>query len=240
MRRSPATRWAPCPTGAAAATAPAPASSTAGPPAQRAHPAAVRRAAAYRAPPAACSAAVARSRHRHRRRLRRSRVRAGHGGSARAGVFSTRVLFRRLGRLGRSRWSSVGLAPRSGMASSPGPRHGPRPLPQRLSGRLPGSDAFWSLPPSMPSARRMVSPIERESLDPGGRPIPSVAEVPGGSASAIAPPAPPMSRPDATRHADAATRIREATSVTTSRPHSPHSVDGCDDCRTICRARFAE
>ena len=37
-----------------------------------------------------------------------------------------------------------------------------------------------------------------------------------GSASAIAPPTPLMSRPEATRHADAATRTRGATSVTTS------------------------
>ena len=96
------------------------------------------------------------------------------------------------------------------------------------------------LPSSSPNARRTMSPIESWPPLPSTEPLPSSEPLRSselswpGSASAIAPPAPLMSRPEATRHADAAARTRRATSVTTSQIAiwTGHFY-GCDDCRTI-------
>src|SRR6185437_7712275 len=51
---------------------------------------------------------------------------------------------------------------------------------------------------------------------------------------ANAPPTPPMSSPDTTRHVDAATRTREATRPPPLRTLRTH-FDACDECRTIRR-----
>src|SRR4051812_12499361 len=53
----------------------------------------------------------------------------------------------------------------------------------------------------------------------------------------MAPPAPAMNRPDATRHAEAATRTREATRSPPVVMTSEHFY-GCDDCRTIRSTRL--
>ena len=213
MRRSPATRWAPCRSAPLAATAPAPASSTAGPPGAAGSPGCsssgscmvgisgcLKRGSCSMAPPPPPPLWLGTGRP---------------GGSHGGGVFVTRV-----GSFGGSPSSSglrlLGGAPCQGAIPALAGRY-----PTDCRGRFLGSNAFWSLPPSIPSARRMVSPSE--SLDWRSSDFPS----PGpGSASATAPPAPADEQPrchEACRRGDTHTRSHP---VTTSRPTPAHGLTG--------------
>ena len=98
----------------------------------------------------------------------------------------------------------------------------PDRCPTGYAGGCRGPDAFWPLPSSRPNARRTMSPIESSA----------VAVVRCGRGHGRDPQArsrrrhQPMNRPDATRHADAATRTREATRSPPLTTPSEHGLTG--------------